>query len=118
MEQGFKCKLNMTREDAKKWISKACGEGWLDLVDEVYDNLPKSIEITQVYQKWAGLHFDTSKENETFDLYLYDIQEKSESTCDKCGAVASHYVISNWEYARCIEHSEGGIDLNNLPEST
>lgn len=108
----------MIRESAKKWISETCGEGWLPLVDEAYDNLPKDIDITDVYQKWAGLHFDTSEGNEAFDMYLFDIQEKSESICEKCGSTASHYVISGWEYARCIKHSEGGIDLNNLPEPT
>ena len=108
----------MTRQEAKDWISKTCGEGWLSLVDNVFDRVPNDIEITQVYQKWAGLHFDTSKENELFERYLMEIQEISEATCEKCGEKGDHYVIQNWEYTRCKKHSEGGIDLNNLPSNT
>ncbi len=108
----------MTREDAKNWISKTCGEGWLHLVDQAYDNLPEGVEIIQVYQKWAGLHFDTSRELESFDRYLEEIFEISEVTCEMCGEKGSHYVIDSWEYTRCATHGEGGIDLNNLPNNT
>ncbi len=44
----------MDREAAKEWILKTCGEGWLNLVDIIFDNKPENIEITVVFQKWAG----------------------------------------------------------------
>ena len=59
--------MRMGRQEAKEWISKACGKGWLKLVDDVYDKLPEGIEIIQAYQKWAGLNFDTT-EHENLDM--------------------------------------------------
>ena len=110
--------MRMGRQEAKEWISKTCGKGWLKLVDDVYDKLPEGVEIIQAYQKWAGLHFDTTEHDEQFELYLLEIQRISRETCEKCGIKGFHYVIENWEYTRCREHSENGINLNNLSKNT
>lgn len=66
-------------------MSKTCGKGWLNLVDDVHDKLPKKVEIIQTYQKWAGLHFDTTIEDKESELYLLEIEEISRNTCEKCG---------------------------------
>ncbi len=106
----------MNRLEAKKWILKKCGEGWLGLIDEVYDNLPRGIEITQVYQKYAGLRVDINPESESFEDFLADIEERSYSLCEICGKEASQYEINEWEYTRCTDHCENGVDLNDLFE--
>ncbi len=95
-----------TREDSKKWIRKTCGTGWLDLVDEVYDNLPSDLGINQAYQKWGSLMFDLEKENEAFERFLEVIEEKSSKTCEKCGSVGEEVSIDGWIHTRCKNHSK------------
>jgi hypothetical protein len=34
-----------------KQLRSTCGEGWIQLIDEVYANLPDDVAITQAYQK-------------------------------------------------------------------
>ena len=98
----------MNRDEAKNWILESCGAGWLTLVDQIYDELPERVEVLSVYQKWAELHCDTSREDEVFDKALSGIQNKSRSMCEICGEKGSHYIIDFCETVRCEKHSEGG----------
>ncbi len=108
----------MNRLEAKKWILEKCGKGWLSLIDEVYDNLPEGIEIIQVYQKYAGLRVDINPESESFEDFLSEIENRSYSLCEICGKEARQYDIHGWEYTRCADHCEDGVDLNNSTEET
>ena len=99
----------MNRTEAKNWIKQTCGEGWLHLVDQVFDNLPSDISVTQTYQKYAALKFDIEPYNEEFEICLEQIEEQSLNTCEKCGSKGGRYIVNNWEHTRCAEHSEGGI---------
>lgn len=49
------------REKSKKWIKETCGEGWLSMVDEVYDKLPSHLTVSQAYQKWGLLRLILTK---------------------------------------------------------
>ena len=102
----------MDRDAAKGWISETCGPGWLPLLDEVFDNLPAGVVILQVYQKWASLQFDFMPNDEAFSDFLWDVQERSERTCEVCGALGYHFVINHCEHTRCLLHSEGGVSLD------
>ncbi len=103
---------SMNKADAKEYILETCGEGWLPLVDRVYENLPAELTITQTYQKWAALRFDIEPENEEFEEFLSQIEELSLKTCEKCGVQGISYYINSWEHTRCEEHSEGGIHFD------
>jgi len=99
----------MNRVEAKSWIKKSCGEGWLHLVDDVFDHLPSGCSVTQVYQKYAALMFDVEPYIEEFSTYLDSIEEASLNTCEKCGTKGYRYIVNNWEHTRCFEHAEGGV---------
>lgn len=101
----------MNRDEAKSWIKKTCGEGWLHLVDQVFDNLTSEASVTQAYQKYAALMFDINPYSEDFEKFLEQIEEKSLSTCEKCGSKGYRHIISNWEHTRCAVHSEGGTRI-------
>ncbi len=103
----------MNRLEAKKWILEKCGKGWLGLIDEVFDNLPAGIEIIQVYQKYAGFCVDINPASESFEDFLADIEERSCSLCEICGKEANQYEIQGWEYTRCVDHCENGVDLTD-----
>lgn len=99
----------MNRIEAKNWIKQTCGEGWLHLVDQVFDNLPCGASITQAYQKYTALRFDVEPYIEEYETYLEGIEDASLNTCEKCGSKGYRYIVNNWEHTRCVEHSEGGI---------
>jgi hypothetical protein len=99
----------MNREEAKELIKKTCGDGWIHLVDRVFDNLPRNSSVSQAYQKYAALKFDVEPYCEEFENYLEQIEEESLNTCEKCGSKGHRYIVNNWEHTRCEEHSEDGI---------
>jgi rubrerythrin len=94
----------MTREEAKTWIKKTCGSGWLHLIDEVYDKLPPNVNVEAVYQKWAFLRFDLDKEDDVFEKFLEEIEERSSHVCEICGETGSNMLINGWERTRCTQH--------------
>jgi hypothetical protein len=94
-----------TREESKRWIEKSCGEGWLILVDEVYDRLPSHLIINQAYQKWGLLRFDLDKEDKEFETFLDSIEEQSGTVCELCGEEGTEVTVSNWIHTRCKAHS-------------
>ncbi len=97
----FETQSLMDKDTAKKHINETCGSGWLNLVDIVYDNKPENIEITEVFQKWAGLKIRYKGENEHFEELTDMIYFISQKMCEICGASANHTIIDGWETALC-----------------
>ena len=94
----------MDREAAKEWITKNEGTGWLTLIDIMYDNKPESIEITAVFNKWAGLKVDFIGEDVIFEELLETIYSISEKMCAICGKSGRHAVIDDIETTLCDQH--------------
>lgn len=94
----------MTKERALQHIYETCGNGWLTLVEILYDNCPDDLTIETVYQKWAGLRIDTSKEDTIFDELIDAVYLVSKSTCEICGKSAKNATIKDWERTLCKEH--------------
>lgn len=94
----------MEREAAKEWITKNEGTGWLTLVDIIYDNKPESIEITEVFNKWAGLKVTIIGEDGEFEDLLNTIYSISEKMCTLCGKSGRHAVIDGIETTLCDQH--------------
>lgn len=94
----------MDKTSAKKHILETCGPGWLNLVDIVYDNKPEGIEITEVFQKWAGLKVDYEGENEHFEELTKMVYYISEKMCEICGKSGGYTVIDGWEATLCDAH--------------
>jgi len=95
----------ITREEAKNHIKKTCGEGWLNLVDQVFDKLPPGCVITQTYQKWGALMFDVDPYNEEFESYLKNIEYQSEEMCEICGESGDEKIVNNWVETLCNKKS-------------
>ncbi len=94
----------MDREEAKAWINKTCGEGWLPLVDTVFDKLPPNITVTSTYQKWGALRFDIDPWDESCESLLEGIEDRSLETCEVCGEKGNEKEIDNWIHTRCKDH--------------
>lgn len=92
------------KETAKKNIQEHCGEGWLLLIDIVYDNIPEGIIITEVFQKYAALEIRYEGENKHFEELLDNVKYISEKICEVCGKSAGYTIIDGWETTLCNEH--------------
>ncbi len=96
----------LNRENAKAWILETCGEGWLNLVDIAYDNIPEGLIITEVFQKWGALVIRYEGENEIFEELVNNIKFISEHCCEICGKSARQAILDGWETAVCRVHFE------------
>lgn len=94
----------MDRRQAKRNIRKHCGDGWLNLVDIIYDNRPTNINISEVFQKFGGLKITFEGEDNHFEELEDTIYQISQYLCEKCGKSANHTVIDGWETTLCDEH--------------
>jgi hypothetical protein len=107
----------MTFENAQEHILEYHGLGWLNLVEILYENKPDNIEITDVYQKWAGLYVNYTGANDRFEELTDAIYLLSRNMCEVCGKSAQIAIIDNWEIALCKEHidnSSSNIKLKDL----
>jgi len=91
-------------ESAKKNIAETCGTGWFNLIDIVFDNKPENIEITEVFQKWAGLKICYIGENGTFEELVNEIYYISQKMCEICGKNGKLTTIDGWETTLCKNH--------------
>jgi hypothetical protein len=109
----------LTRLQAREAIRDNCGEGWLPLVDEVFENLPPHISITCAFQKWGALRFDLDAyDDSAFTDYLDDVAERSLEICETCGAAGIEMIIDSWTVTRCDLHSAGWVWRSDQPASS
>jgi len=102
----------MNKTEAIEHIRKTCGDGWLPLVEEVYEHLPPGMSVTQAFQKWGGLHFEYRPLTEEFEAYLETVENRSLEMCEQCGAAGSERIIDDWVHTRCDLHAEGAVDFS------
>lgn len=91
----------VAREKAKQWVEENHGDGWLPLVDKVYDRLPEHIRIMEVSERWGQLIFKADPCDADFEDFLWDIQHESGHICELCGNPGYSMVVENWERALC-----------------
>jgi hypothetical protein len=106
----------MNRDLAKKQIEESSGKGWFNLIDIIFDNKPKDVEITEVFQKWAGLKVDYNGENEDFNYLLDRIYYISQKMCEVCGLSGGYTIIDGWETTLCNEHFNASTAKNKYRE--
>ncbi len=94
----------MNKETARKGIKETCGDGWLTLVDIVYDNIPADIEITEVFQKWGGLEIRYDGENKLFEELVDNVNYMSKKICEICGKSGGYAIVDGWETTLCDLH--------------
>jgi hypothetical protein len=94
----------MNKEEAKIHIRNTCGNGWMTLVDILYDNKPENINITQVFQKWGGLKIDYEGEDDNFDYLAEIVYYISQKMCEICGESGRIAIINGWDTTLCDWH--------------
>jgi len=102
----------MNRNESKAWIKEKCGDGWLSLIDSVYDHKPDNVMITDTYQKWGALTFDHKPWDEEFGNYLDEINEKSMGICEICGTKGEERTVKERVYTLCTNHYQSKLKNN------
>jgi len=83
--------------------------GWHGLINEIFDkwealNMP--VMIDQVKEKFGGLRIYTTPRHEEFENFITDMERKSFTICDTCGA-AGQMRSGGWYRTLCDEHANG-----------
>ncbi len=100
----------MTKQEAKDSFISLEMQGWLRLIDLLYDAIPENIEITEIFEKYANFEVRyKGEENKKFERFVQILKRISSKMCEKCGKLASHTIINNWEQTLCKEHFEEAI---------
>lgn len=94
----------LSREEAKEWIIKTCGSGWLNLIDIVYDNKPDHISITEVFQKWGALTVRYDGEDLIFEELVDNVEFISKKMCEKCGLSGEEVIVGGITETLCEDH--------------
>ena len=94
----------LTRQKALANIEETCGKGWLPLVNELYDNLPPGIRITEVWDYYGTLKCRFEPENAAFEAIASDIQDRSHVTCSICGQPGFDSILDGWSTTVCQAH--------------
>lgn len=95
---------SLTREAAKKHISETCGQGWLPLIDTIYDNLPQNVKIKDILEKWGSLEVEYDGENADFERLVMKMCLDSEEICMICGEKGDIKNLDHKDYALCKTH--------------
>ncbi len=65
---------------------------------------PNNIEITEVFQKWAGLKVRCEGEDKNFEELTNMIYSISQIMCEMCGVSGGYTIIDGWETTLCNQH--------------
>jgi len=102
----------------------AVDEGWIGLVNELFDELVKTgvpFRIVQIKEKFGGLRFyyeddrmlDPEKAWE-IDRLVNLYEQKSQDICERCGNPGSLRTINRWLVTLCDDCLAKDIDRRKL----
>jgi hypothetical protein len=106
---------------ANGFIVHNCDDGWFQLIYDLSKKLEAEILkqpeearqhycASQVKEKYAGLRFYMNCSTDEMQKFIEEAEEKSEKTCEVCGApgkVREHHM---WYYCSCEDHEKGGLN--------
>lgn len=94
----------ITREEAIEQYKRSGEEGWIHLLEMVFDGKPEGIEIRDVWPKYAEMRIDFTGSDKTFQNLVNKIGFISTKTCQKCGKSGRRVEVDGWELILCDEH--------------
>lgn len=88
------------------WPYFECGDGWTDLLVRLATrlgalDLPPHFVVDQVKEKWGGLRFYVSTENEAVSAAIKDAESEAARTCESCGQPGEIRCERGWYRCRC-----------------
>jgi hypothetical protein len=97
--------------------SWSVGDGWRTIVEETFAQIdaivsaqtdaPIPFAVTDVYEKYASLRIDYTpyRPGDPIEAIVLEAENRSEATCDVCGALGSVRDKGGWLRARCDKHA-------------
>lgn len=95
----------LTYEEALQSLEDQQLDGWRKLVTRFYDQLPDSVNVISVYQKWGGLRFDIRPDDPGVERLIEELDSESRSICELCGELASEVRIDGSTRTLCDFHA-------------
>lgn len=87
------------------WKGLDVGEGWIDLIDELWtrlESLPDPLpEIVQIKTKFGGLRFYTNAITPEQRAVIDSYEDRSETVCEECGMPGTPISIRHWIWTLC-----------------
>ena len=96
----------LTYEAALEVLEEKKLNGWRKLVTRFYDQVPDSVAVISVFQKWGGLRFDIRPGHDATERLIEEIDQESRSICEVCGELASEVRIGGETRTLCGFHAE------------
>lgn len=92
-------------EEALRTLEEKNLPGWRKLLTRFYDQLPDSVDVTSVYQKWGALRFDIHPGDDEVERFIEELDLESRSICEICGELASEVRIDGETRTLCDFHA-------------
>lgn len=71
----------------REYAKMCVGKGWHSLVDEAFDAVEaERAQVAQVKEKFGQLRIYLNSESEELYKKIYEIEERSSTICETCGA--------------------------------
>ncbi len=96
----------MNKEEARGKIIEGKHQGWLTLIDIIFDNITKEVEVLDVFQKYGALEVRYEGNDVYFDELISSIHFLSQKICEYCGESATYSIIDGWEMTLCQKHHD------------
>jgi hypothetical protein len=93
---------SINRKDAKDCV----GKGWHPLIDKLYDKKPRGVYVVQVKEKFGGLRFYIGSAPMEYHKIITNIEKKSYTICEYCGAKGKYVEIGRWIKTLCDKCKE------------
>lgn len=90
--------LNMSKDDALKSV----GKGWALLIHGLYSQIPSTVRVLEVKEKFGTLRFywEGHGELEEFEKLVEVAEAASHVMCEKCGAPGKRVTIPEGYWAK------------------
>lgn len=91
------------RETISRDFAKQCvGAGWHGLVEEAFDAVEaERAQVIQVKEKFGQLRIYLISESEELYKKIYEIEERSSTICETCGAPGKNRSRGGWLRTIC-----------------
>tara|TARA_R100000655_G_scaffold69365_2_gene107600 strand:+ start:6079 stop:6501 length:423 start_codon:yes stop_codon:yes gene_type:complete len=100
-----------------RWLGFRCGDGWFELILELSLGIEKLINkqqvehrldenqlpyVVQVKEKFGGLNFYMSAQNDEISALIHNAAKRSEKICEQCGEPGKTRNLDGWCYTECV----------------
>lgn len=99
-----------------RWLGFRCGVGWSELILELSIDIEKIVKkyqvehrivenqlpyVVQVKEKFGGLNFYMSTQNDEISNLIHAAAQRSITICENCGKAGKTRNMSGWCFTEC-----------------